>query len=310
MTTRTIRVVVNPRAGAGAARRALPALEAALRARGVAYAIAPTTAPGDGARLAREAARDGVDVIAVVGGDGTLNEVAQAFLGPDGAACDGPSLVMITGGTGGDYRRTFGLPMRPADALARVFEGRCVPVDLGRLRLRAPGGAELTRAFLNVASFGLGGVTDALVNSAPKWLGARGSFFVGALRALARYRNAHVRVCLDGAPFYEGPVVNVALALGSDFGGGMRIAPDADPSDGAFDVVVIGDLSVARSLALTTRIYRGTHLACHGVTTARARRVEAWPLDNGPVLIDADGETPGVLPLDADVLAGAVRLWV
>jgi diacylglycerol kinase family enzyme len=89
----------------------------------------------------------------------------------------------------------------------------------------------------------------------------------------------------------------------------MMIAPDADPSDGAFDVISIADMDKVATVALTNHIYRGTHVTRAGVTTTRGSVVEAIPLvPNAEVLVDMDGETPGRLPLVARVAAAAVSV--
>ena len=115
------------------------------------------------------------------------------------------------------------------------------------MELTADDGARVVRAFLNIASFGIGGLTDRIVNTTPKWIGGRAAFFTGTLRAMFAYQNAPVRVLVDGQPFHEGPIFNVASANGRFFGGGMKIAPEADPSDGQLDVVVLGDLGRAET---------------------------------------------------------------
>jgi diacylglycerol kinase family enzyme len=116
---------------------------------------------------------------------------------------------------------------------------------------------------------------------------------------------------VDGQDCLEAPVVNVAIANGRYFGGGMQIAPEADPGDGLLDVVALYDLTRAQGLALAHRIYLGTHLGCPGVRVARGRVVDAAPVrSSDEVLIDLDGETPGRLPLRASVRPGALRVCV
>lgn len=306
-----VRVIVNPRAGSGSAARRLPEILQELQHAGATADAAETRAPGDAARLVREAKQDGVDCVALVGGDGTLNEAAQAFIGPEGEPVDGPTLAIIPSGTGGDFRRTFGLGTTTEEAVARLMASPARPVDLGLLELTGPDGERLTRAFLNVLSFGIGGLTDRMVGSAPKWLGGRAAFYLATLRALAVYRNAPVHVSLDGQTFLEGPVFNVAIANGRFFGGGMKIAPEADPSDGTFDVVAICDLSRVQSLSLSRHIYRGTHLKTEGVLSARGYQLRAEPLATSTeVLIDMDGETPGRLPLTARIAPSALRIRI
>jgi diacylglycerol kinase (ATP) len=306
-----VRVILNPRAASGAALRRLGAIEDALRRYELTHEIMLTRSSGHATELARAAMSDGVDVIAAVGGDGTLNEVVQAFLGPDGKALKGPDLALVPIGTGGDFKRTLGLSGAIEEAVGRIRRGTRRPIDLGILRFVSHAGGEQTRAFVNIASFGIGGEVDALVNGAPKWLGGRASFIVATLRAMASYRNASVRVRVDGTTWFEGPVFNVAIANGRYFGGGMMIAPRADPSDGRFEIVSVGDLTRMEAVGLSSKIYKGAHLAADGVRVSTGTRVEAEPMHPwASVLLDVDGEQPGKLPATATLAKGALTFRV
>jgi diacylglycerol kinase (ATP) len=304
-----VRVIVNPKAGSGAASKRLPDILREIERAGAMPDSAETLGPGDAARLVREAHAEGVDCVALVGGDGTLNEAVQAFVGPTGELLAGPVLALIPAGTGGDFRKTFRLGSSTEEAVARLVSSPPRPVDLGLLEVTAHDGTTVHRAFINVTSFGLGGLTDRIVNASPKWWGGRASFLVGALRALSIYQNAPVELRVDGRTFLESPIVNVAIANARYFGGGMKIAPDADPADGLLDVIAIGDLSRAQSLTLTPHMYRGTHVEQANVRTCRGVSVEALPLVKGAeVLVDMDGETPGRLPLKARIAPAALAI--
>lgn len=303
-----IRVIVNSKAGAGAAGRKIPHIVRALDAARVAYDVAETRAPGDATALARQARLDGVDVIAVVGGDGTLNEVGQAYIDEEGNPVPGPALGLVPAGTGGDFRRALGLEQDPGAAVRRLLASKPRLIDLGVVDLTGDRGEPVRIAFVNIASFGVSGRIDRLVNQSPKWMGGRLAFAVGTIRAMSTYRNAPVAVRVDGKPWYEGRVVVVAIANGRFFGGGMHVAPRADVSDGLFDVVVIGDRTFAESLRGSSALYAGKHLDTPKVTWTRGEHVEAVPLEADAVYIDTDGETPGRLPLSARVIPGALTL--
>src|SRR5882724_5614161 len=297
-----LRLIVNPTAGSGRAAQRVPVLKRLLEDRGIQAEIAETRAPGDATRLVHEARADGVECLLVMGGDGTLNEVSQGYLSADGQPLPGPDLALLPSGTGGDFRKSFELGTSLEEAVERLATATPRPLDLGLLELSSHSGETIRRAFLNITSFGLGGLTDRLVNSGPKWIGGRAAFFVGTLRAMVSYRNAPVRVKVDGAVCLEAPIVNVAVANGRFFGGGMQIAPEADPSDGLFDVVALHDMTRAQSVALARRIYQGSHVGQPGVRVARGALIEAESLvPRAEVLIDMDGETPGRLPLVARV---------
>jgi len=305
------RILVNPRAGSGAATATLPLVERGLRERGDTLDVAPTRGPGDAARIVREARDYGVDCVVVVGGDGTLNEACQGFLDEAGAVLPGPDLAVVPAGTGADFVRTFDVGPGAAATVARILASPGRRVDLGVAEFEGHDGAPVRRAFVNILSFGLGGLTDRIVTRSPKWMGGRAAFFSGALRALLAYENLPVLVSVDGRPCLEAPILNVAVANGRYFGAGMKIAPEADPSDGLFDVVALYDLTRAQGLGLAYKIYRGTHPGSRGVRVARGREVRAAPIrDDVEVLIDLDGETPGRLPLTTRVEPGALTFRI
>ena len=304
-------MIVNPRAGSGRAAQRLPQIEKALAAHGIVYEVSLTEGPRHATRLARAATEKGFDTIAAVGGDGTLNEIVQSYLDQEGMPVAGPDLALIPAGTGGDFRKTFELPDDVHLAVSRLYAARPRPVDMGVVNLTSPAGKAETWAFINIMSFGVSGLTDRLVNDGPKWLGGRAAFLVGALRATLVYRNVPVSLRIDGKQALQTSIYNVAVCNGRYFGGGMHVAPQADPSDGLFDVVAMCDLTRAQGIALARYIYEGSHLGRRGVVLAKGSVVEAAPLrKQDEVLIDLDGETPGRLPLTARLAKAALRLRV
>ena len=304
-----LRVILNPTAGSGGAARKKAAIVQALTRGGSAPEVVHTEGPGDAGRLVRDARRDGVECVVLVGGDGTLNDAVQGYLEADGSVAKGPDLALIPAGTGGDFRRTFGLGDAVEEAAEKILSASPRPLDLGLLSVTSHEGQLIRRAFINITSFGIGGLTDKIVNASPKWMGGKAAFFLGTLRAMFVYRNAPVRVRVDGKVCLEAPIFNVALANGRYFGGGMLIAPDADPADGLLDVIALHDLSRVQSIALAQHIYKGSHLGQPGVSVARGKVVEAEALAaSTEVLVDMDGETPGRLPLRAELAPGALRL--
>ena len=302
-------LVVNPRAGAGAAERRLPALRSALEAGGARIEVQTTRGPRDATRIVREVLRAGASGVAVVGGDGTLNEAVNGFFEEDGAAiAPGAWLAPLPCGTGGDFRRTLGIPKDVDGMVEALLHAEPRPVDVGWLTFVDDDGAAQQRAFLNIASFGLGGIVDRRVNDGPKWIGGTPAFLLGTLRAMVGYRNQRVRVTVDDEPPRELAILNLAVANGRYFGGGMHIAPRATIDDGLFDVVAL-ELTAAQSLKNIGAVYGGTHLGRRGVWHTRGARVVAEPIVAGErVLLDVDGEAPGALPATFEVRAGVLSL--
>ncbi len=304
------RFVVNPRAGNGSAARQWKKLEPEVARMPGVCGVSLTEGPLHAVELAREAAARGADVVVAVGGDGTINEVANGLIEDEEPVSGRAALGIVPLGTGGDFRRSLGFGDSPLAALARLENGRRRQIDLGRLELTTADGRTSRRVFVNIASFGLSGLVVRMVNRSSKALGGKASFALGSLRAVASYANQPVRIALDGVDWKELKISDVAVANGQFFGGGMWIAPEARLDDGLFDVVVVGDLSRRSVLANGPKIYRGRHLGLDGVEVIRASSVAARPLGDEPVLVDVDGEQPGQLPAGFTLLPSALPLVV
>lgn len=306
-----MRLIVNPHAGGGAARSKTAQLVGLFQRAGLRCSVAETEGPGHGTELARKARIDGVSRIIAVGGDGTLNEIVQAYVDESGAPAAGPELALVPAGTGGDFCRTFRLDPDPERAVARILSAEPRPLDLGLVTLLDHGGRPVTRVFANVGSFGISGAVARMTNDGGKWLGGRLAFYSATTRATFGYRNAPVSVWLDGEAFYRGKVYLVAAANAGYFGGGMNIAPGADPGDGLLNCVLVGDVGKLEAVVNTPLIYKGEHLKLDRVKTRTFKHLRAEPwLTDDDVFVELDGETPGKLPLDIRVLPGAVRLCV
>jgi YegS/Rv2252/BmrU family lipid kinase len=305
-----ILVVVNPRAGSGKAAAVGDALCRALEQAGLGFEREDSHGPGHASELARSAAGRGAGVVAAVGGDGTFNEVAQALLGERGQPVPGPELCLVPAGTGSDLGRTLALATDVDQVLSRL---RAPPraVDLGHVEfaLREAPERRGTRAFLNVASVGFSAVVAARCNRAPKWLGGRLIYLGASLVSALGYRNVPLVIRNEGLETYTGKVTFVAFCNGRYFGGAMKIAPDADPTDGKLDSVLIGDLSKRETYALTSHIYEGTHVSRPRVAVSRGHEFEVTStLPESNIEIEIDGETPGFLPAKIRLFPGAVHL--
>lgn len=309
-----IRVIVNPSAAAGAAEKKIPRLRRLLDEHGVVADIVTTRHAGEAISLARQAAANGIEVLGVMGGDGTFNEVAQACLLPSGGAAFGPSLAFIPAGTGGDLRRNFGLSNDLEDAVRQLVTGERQPMDVGVLTCNGSAdrsNREAARAFFNVASVGISGLVCELTNGGSKWLGGKLTFLNTSVRATFQYRNVALRILVDGQLVHDGPTYVAAIANGRWFGGGMQIAPHALTNDGLLDVVILGDYSKFGAIGLARSIYAGTHTSRSKTKVARGRVVELFAEVPVPshALVETDGEVPSVqLPLRVEVIPGAITV--
>lgn len=306
----SIHFVVNPNASNGRCGKAWERLiEPELVRRGVPARVHRTAAVGGGARIACELAEQDAPVVISVGGDGTHNEVSSGLLRA-GRIPEGPQIGFLTLGTGGDWRKTLGLPVDPLVQLEAILSDldleRCRRLDLGRIRYVDHAGVELERAFINIASLGLAGEVDERVNRTTKALGGFASFLIGTLRATLSYRPRTVSLRLDGEDLGEFRILNVAAANGRYFGGGMHVAPGARPDDGLLDIIVMEAVGIPGQLAMAPRLYAGTHVDLPHVQVLHGRLFEATSKET--VLLDVDGEALGRLPAAWEILPEALRV--
>ncbi|MFZ4737280.1 MAG: diacylglycerol/lipid kinase family protein [Bradymonadia bacterium] len=306
-------VCVNPASANGRTGARWSQYAQALRAEVGEFTVGFTQAPREAGQLVRRALESGMTRVVSVGGDGTHNEVIQGFFRPDAVGVPvspEASLHVVPAGTGGDFRRSLGLGAETLDAI-RQIRGETIRADVGHLTYTRPGGGSAQAYFINIASFGMSGLVDRIVNESSKALGGKMSFLLGVGRASLRYKNQRVRLRVDDGEPLDRTVNNVAVANARYYGGGMKIAPGADLSDGLFDVVVVGDLGTLEMARGVGRIYAGQHLDMPKVEVLRGRRVTAEPWEPGTeVLIDMDGEQPGMLPAAFTLMPGALRLGV
>ena len=298
--------IVNPHASRGAVGKNWPQIKELAEERLGSFKSFLTTAPGEATQFAKLAVSEGAQSVVCVGGDGTLNEVINGLMNEEGYRSPELQLGFIPNGTGCDFRRTLSIPKNPEEALKIIEEGRTRLIDLGRLRFTGHDGEIRKRYFHNLTSFGLGGEVDERVNKSSKKLGGFLSFIMATLTSLLFYTRKKIRLRVDDHFDEEVVVLNVAVANGQYHGGGMWVAPGADPSDGLFHVTIIGDLSLPEVFYYLPKLYNGKILQVKRVQSLIGKRVEAFSDER--VLLDVDGEQPGCLPVKIEIIPSALRI--
>jgi YegS/Rv2252/BmrU family lipid kinase len=306
-------VVVNPRSGGGRTRREWRDIERALGDAFPKMSVAMTRKRGDATALVREALLEGHSEIIAVGGDGTINEAVNGFFDVNGPIAPDAVFGFITSGTGGDFRKSFGIAAGTDAAIARLKTAAPHAVDVGRLSCLTRDGGPTVRYFINIASFGMSGLIVDSVNRAriAKLFGGSFAFAFHSLMGLLRYGDRTVRIRIDGVFDEIAKISTVAVANGQFFGGGMKIAPNARPDDGTFDVVIMGGTPKRRAAADMKLIYTGEHLNNPAVRVVRGQKVVAVPVAETrgkAVLVEVDGENAGRLPATFEILPRALNL--
>jgi diacylglycerol kinase (ATP) len=303
-------VVVNPRSAGGRCGRTFAGVRAVLERRLGPLEVSATERPGHAIDLARAAATRGCDLVIAVGGDGTINEVANGILEVSGHTAMG----FIGQGTGGDFRRSLGITHRLDAYVEAIASGHERRMDAGKLTYRDTSGAARTRYFVNIVSAGMGGLVDRYVSTTTKAFGGKAAYLWASGRAIVSCRRSQLRchVGLDGER-HDRTIETFLIAVcnGRYFGGGMDVAPMAKPDDGRFEVVSIDAPSKLALAAGFHRIYEGKHLSSPGVRHFACDRI-AIELEEesarGVFLLDVDGEPLGGLPVALELEPGALRM--
>jgi diacylglycerol kinase (ATP) len=293
--------LVNPASANGKTGRRWPHIARAAQAAGLRGEAIFSERPGQLGDLAREAADEGASLLVVVGGDGTVHEVVNGI-----AQREGVELAVVPRGTGWDVARTHGIPKRLGEALRIAAEGTARPFDLGRA-VYAADGIEVSAWFANMASVGMSGAVARKANTTTKALGAKTSYLLALGVVFARWKNVHLQVRVDDEE-RNALMEDVIVAVGRYLAGGMMITPDAEPDDGLFDVLLIGDVTKTELVRVMPKIYRGTHLPHPKGEVLRGRTVSIEADDALPIQLD--GEQPGTTPARFEIVPAAIRLRV
>jgi diacylglycerol kinase (ATP) len=292
-------IVVNPAAAGGRGARRWERLTAALLAARIPFEAALTSSAADGWRLAAAARRAGFRRFLVAGGDGSLHDVVNG-LAADGLAGLAECTVGVAPhGTGNDWARFHRIPADPARIAALLAAGIAPAHDVGELRW--PGTGRPATLFVNIAGAGF----DAhVIQRVRGGLPGRLAYPWAAVTGFRSYRVPEFNVTADGRN-WQGRGLVVLATIGAYCGGGMHVAPAADPGDGLAEVVAIRELGAASILRRLPKLFDGRIGGDAAVTSFGAQRlgITAEP----PCGVEADGQYVGETPVEVVVHRGAMR---
>lgn len=297
-------LICNASSGRGGVAKALPTVKDALQERELDFDIAYTEHAGHATELARAALGEGTRFLVAVGGDGTIHEVVNGMIEDDKAIVPDAVLGVIAAGTGSDFIKTFGLPAGPRAAVSHLDGANSFPIDIGKITY-VEDGREVTRYFPNIAEVGLGAECVARAAKLPRFLGPT-VYLVAFWLTMGKHKPCRVKVDLVDRT-YEGFMNNMVVANGQFFGGGMKIAPKAAPTDGLLDVQ-IEHARKKEAIAMMPKVFKGEHVPHPDIV--EAKRVKLSIESERPLRIEADGEVLGFTPASFELLRDALSLKV
>jgi YegS/Rv2252/BmrU family lipid kinase len=303
------KVIVNPAAGQGAAGRAWPGIEAKLRGALGPIDVSITTHAGAETDLTRQGVADGFRHFIAVGGDGTMNGVLNGMMADSQPINDKVRLSVIPAGTSNELTRALGVHGDQDGAIAAIAAGGEQRFDL--LQADCLDLDDNNHRHYGVLAVSWGGAAEIVYRTNNsrylKKLGGRFSYYVNTLLVTLSYPNRHCDLIIDDQHMtdvlhYSGLICNLEM-----LGGGMRLAPNADPRDGIADFLFFRD--IARKdiiLQKPSWLFEGHHIKHPKVDYMRGRNFVVTGAREA--LVDADGETIGRLPLAVKTLKQALPL--
>lgn len=273
------------------------------RLRGAGHEVRPhlTFEGGDAARFAREEAEQGCELVITAGGDGTINEVVnglQAFL----SGCDGrapcPRLGVIPLGTGNDFAGELALPQDPSAAVETAISGDVLHIDVATVN---------ERCFVNVSTGGFGAeATEETPEETKRTLGTL-AYLITGVKKFATLEVSSARFEADDV-VYEGPFLLYAVGNSRRTGGGNRLTPRADLTDGHLDLCVVKEMSRMDFVRLMPELRTGKHLDHPAVLYTQVRHVRVDSREE--LSVNADGEPLHASHLDYRVSPHRLPLMV
>lgn len=268
-----------------------------------------TESAGHSVALAEQAVREGNTHVICVGGDGSLNEVAnglmkvKANLGSD--IWSKLRMGVLPMGTGNDFVKTVKAPP-DAEGLKRLIEADTYQtIDLGLVEYHNRKGEKQSRYFINITDVGMGGVVAERLSNYSKWMGAYLTYQRAILTTLLTYKHQPVKAVADSFT-YEGSIMNFIVANGKYFGSGLGIAPDAEVTDGAFSIVVLGEISLIDYIKNLGNVQKCEKII-HPELQYKSAKEVLIDSPAGPLAIDMDGEFIGYSPMKVTVAPASVK---
>ncbi|MBI4040472.1 MAG: diacylglycerol kinase family lipid kinase [Deltaproteobacteria bacterium] len=300
-----VAVILNPRAGGGKAQELWKKLVPDLHFL-KSYEVVLTTGRHDATRLVREALKNGISKILVVGGDGVLSEGLNGFFEGNDLIQPKAWLGTIPLGSGCDFAKTWGV-YSTTQALQRLKRFETQPIDIGKVEFANREGELRQRYFINIASFGCSAVVAKRVNHSQKKLGSKLTYFLNTLQTFLSYPAQEVRIMVPGAPEMTRTLMCGFVCNGRFSGSGMQWAPRADLTDGKFDVTLIRAMSTLGGLINLPKIYSGKLTQVSQVETFTCDGVSLQ--GKAPLDLELDGEDMTVQKASFKLLPQKINFW-
>ena len=301
-------VIVNPVAGMGRGLQDLPQISRLLHNNDILCETVFTEHKFHATELTVKAVNDGFTKIIVIGGDGTLHEVVNGLFIQKAKRPDEVLLAVIPVGTGNDWIKMFGIPVRYSEAVQAIKEERSFLQDVGEVEYEEAQYRQ-KRYMANIAGSGFDAfVVKTFNHRKAKGRKGRRLYMWSVIRAFFSYKSSGVKVCVDGKVVYDDLLFSIAVGIGKYNGGGIQQLPAAVPDDGLLDITIIRPIHWWHIIFRMCKLFNGRIYSIGHIQHVQGRRISITSSPN--TMLEVDGELLGTTPLELNILHRAVRVVV
>ncbi|MBD3415182.1 MAG: YegS/Rv2252/BmrU family lipid kinase [Candidatus Aminicenantes bacterium] len=298
-------IIINPESNKGQTGKKWGRIQEALKSFFKEFKYEFTEMPTHATEISRAAIKEGSELIVGVGGDGTMNEIANGFFENKKIINPDTSLGIVPSGTGSDFSKSLNIPPQLNQSIKVITQNnRSDIIDIGRVQYQSLKGESKERFFLNIGDFGFG--AEVVKQVEKKRLKRKASSYLrSVIFTFISYKNKRLNIKVDGKEYPTDDYLIGAISNGSIFGKGMKVAPLARLDDGFFDVILVKGMEKTEFFLNVWRLYQGTHLTHSKIAFLRGKKIEVSSANHEDVLIEVDGELIGKAPAVFEIIPGS-----
>jgi len=301
-----IKAVINPAAAGGKTAKIWPQKSKYFKSEFSSFTEVYTRAPGDAVEIAKNAAGK-YDYIMAVGGGGTINEIINGIFSVKNKIAE-TKLIVYPLGTGSDLSRSLELPEAVEDFIKLIKRAESRKIKAVEVNFLNHQKKKRQRYFLNIADCGMGAEVAKKLNQSKKTIDGSLSYLIKIFQTLFEYKNKEIIVEADNKLLYQGKINTAVIAHGNYFGGGIKIAPEADLSADKLNLVLLKDFSKLGIIFNLIKAYKGNHLSHPLVESYTAEKIVITSPER--VELEADGESIGICKAEFKISEKEISILV
>lgn len=276
-----------------------------------------TQKTGDAVKFAKKAVEQNYDYILAVGGDGTVNEIINGMLAAENDFSKTTKdnipktkLIIYAHGTGSDLSRSLNLDKNINDFINLIKREKTKDIKVIESEFFDHNYKKQKRYFINIADCGMGAEVAKKLNESSKIIDGSLSYFLKIFQVLSRYKNKEVKIEADKRVVYQGKINSAVIANGNYFGGGIKIAPEADLDSKKINLVLLKDFSKLGVVINLVKGYKGRHLNHSLVESYMVEKIRIYSESESEIELELDGESVGIVDAEFKISSRKISVLV